>query len=150
MLLTSLSLRFGAFTSPTTFKLGSEKVSGTPAGTRTFHLRPRGEAARASDPLCALPRLIHYVHADEPPLQYSQPRLAQAVEENGNEDDAREHHWLQLEVDLHENHAGLHHLHQHGPENGAESTADSAEKARASEHRSGDDVELLADPKRLV
>src|SRR5262245_10329472 len=58
------------------------------------------------------------LHPDIAALQLEQAPLAQAVEEDGEENDSGQHHRLQIEVDLDEDHAGLHDLHEHCADDG--------------------------------
>src|SRR5262245_22983145 len=82
------------------------------------------------------PRAIRLrrLDADVAALQLQQAPFAQAVEEYGEEDDAGQHHRLQVEVDLDEDHACLHHLHQHRADDGTEYRGDATAQASAAEH----------------
>jgi hypothetical protein len=93
---------------------------------------------------------LYLVNAYASALQPEHAPLAQAIEEDRQEDDCSENHRLHIEVDLDEDHSGLHHLHEHRTHDGAERVTYATEETRAAQYRGGYHLEFLADAKRLV
>src|SRR5215470_76365 len=94
--------------------------------------------------------LFRSVDANESPLQLNEAPLAQAVEEHSEEDDRRQDHRLEVEVDLSEDHARLDHLHQDRSDHGAERRSDASEQTGSAKDCRGDHIEFLANPERLI
>ena len=94
--------------------------------------------------------LSRFVHANESPLQLDEAPLAQAIEEHGEEDDRRQYHRLEVEVDLSEDHPCLDHLDQHRADHRPECRPDAPEQTGSAKDGRGDHVEFLADAEGLI